>query len=252
LILDDFEHLVAGAGLISRLLEAGPGVDVVVTSREALRLRGEHRMAIAPLAPADAAELFIERARAVRPDAIEEPDDHAAVDRICQRLDGLPLALELAAARVALFSMPVLNTRLSKQQLDLPEGPRDAPDRQRTLRATIDWSYRLLSAAEQALFRELACFAGGARLDAIEAVHNDPATDATQTIAALIDKSLLRRRDDPDGRSRFSMLETIRERRGMSNQTRRERCRRSTCRVFPGFRRRRRTTYPHPPSTRLA
>ncbi len=210
LVLDNFEHLLDGAGLISRLLEAAPGLDVLATSREALHVRGEHRMHVAPLAPSDAAELFIERASAVRADAIQDPDDRAAVDRICQRLDRLPLALELAAARVALFSIPALDTRLA-ERLDLPEGPRDLPDRQRTLQAAIDWSYQLLNPAEQALFRDLAVFADGARLDAIQAVHHNPDGDVIRTIAGLIDKSLLRRRDDPDGQPRFWLLETIRQ-----------------------------------------
>ena len=210
LVLDNFEHLVAGAGLITRLLEAAPGVSVLVTSRAALHLRGEHRMQVEPLAQADAAELFFQRARAVRSDAITEHDDREAVGRICLRLDGLPLALELAAARVAVFGVRALEARLA-QRLDLTEGPRDLPDRQRTLRATIDWSYQLLSPGEKTLFRALACFAGGARLDAIESVRGDLDVDRMQTLAALVDNSLVRRRDDPDGEPRFWMLETIRE-----------------------------------------
>ena len=209
LVLDNFEHVIAGAGLITRLLEAVPGLSVLVTSREALHLRGEHRLEVAPLVPADATELFLERADAIRPDSVSVEDDREAVGRICLRLDGLPLALELAAARVAVFGVRALETRLAERP-DLPDGPRDLPDRQRTLRATIDWSYQSLSPDEKALFCELACFAGGARFDAIESVRGDLAGDAMQTLATLIDKSLVGRRDDPDGEPRFWMLETIR------------------------------------------
>ena len=210
LVLDNFEHLVQGAGLISRLLEAAPGLSVLVTSREALHLRAEHRLEVAPLPLEDAAELFLERARAVRAEACTEPRDREAVDRICLRLDGLPLALELAAARVVLFGVRALEARLA-ERLDVVEGPRDLPDRQRTLRATMDWSYQLLSPAEQAMFHSMATFNGGARIEAIEHVVDDPALDPTAALAALLNKSLLRRRDDTDGQPRFWMLETIRQ-----------------------------------------
>ena len=210
IVLDNFEHLVQGAGLISRLLQAAPALTVLVTSREALHLRGEHRVEVAPLPLADAATLFIERARGVRADAIRENEDREAVDRICRRLDGLPLALELAAARVALFGVRALETRLA-ERLDLPEGPRDLPDRQRTLQATIDWSYQLLSRVEQRMFRSLAMFTGGARIEAIEHVLDEPSRDPIATLDALLNKSLLRRSDDPDGQPRFWMLETIRQ-----------------------------------------
>ena len=210
LVLDNFEHLIPAAGVVSGLLDAAPSLDVLVTSREALRLRGEHRMEVAPLPPADAAELFLARARAVRPDLDEGARQREAVERICQRLDGLPLALELAAARVAMFSVRAREDRLAGR-LELPVCARDLPDRQRTLRATIDWSYRLLSATERALFRGLAPFAGGARLEAIESVFADLALEPLDLVAALVDKSLLRRRDDRDGLPRFWMLDTIRE-----------------------------------------
>jgi predicted ATPase/class 3 adenylate cyclase/DNA-binding winged helix-turn-helix (wHTH) protein len=210
LLLDNFEHLIPAAGLVSELLEAAPHLDVLVTSREALRLRGEHRMEIPPLALQDAAELFMERAFAIRLDLAEDAREREAVDRICLRLDRLPLALELAAARVALFSISALEARLA-QRLALPDGARDLPERQRTLRATIDWSYQLLSPGEQTLFRGLAPFAGGARLEAIESTFADLELDSIQTVAALVDKSLLRRSDDPYGQPRFWMLETIRE-----------------------------------------
>ena len=146
---------MAAAGLVSELLDAAPRLDILVTSREALHLTGENRVEVQGLPVSDAAELFLRRARAVRQDLAEHPPEREAVQRICLRLDGLPLALELAAARVALFSVPALEARLA-QRLDLPEGARDLPDRQRTLRATIDWSYQLLSASERELFCRLA------------------------------------------------------------------------------------------------
>ena len=210
LVVDNFEHLIAAAEVVSQLLAAAPKLDVLATSREPLRVGGEHRLQIPPLPVPDAAQLFMERARAVRADLETGALQHQTVERICERLDGLPLALELAAARVALFSIPALEGRLA-QRLDLPEGARDLPDRQRTLRATIDWSYQLLSATEQTLFRGLAPFAGGARLDAIESIFIDLDSEPIDVVAALVDKSLLRRRDDPDGLPRFWMLDTIRE-----------------------------------------
>ena len=149
------------------------------------------------------------RAREIRTDLIAA-EDREAVKRICLRLEGLPLALELAAAWVTLFGVRALEGRLA-QRLALPAGARDLPDRQRTLRATIDWSYRLLPAEEQALFRGLAAFAGGARLEAIETVFAGGQLEPMEGIAALLDKSLLRSRQDPDGDPRFWMLETIRE-----------------------------------------
>ena len=205
LVIDNFEHLISAAGLIGQLLGAAPHLDVLVTSREGLNLSGEHRMDVPPLPLTDAAELFLARARAVRQDLAVGGEARAAVERICIRLDGLPLALELAAARVALFSVPALEARLA-QRLDLSKGPSDLPDRQRTLRATIDWSYRLLSRREQQLFRGFAPFAGGARLEAIESIFTDLGDEPAETVAALIDKSLLRRRDDADGLPRFWML----------------------------------------------
>ena len=210
LLLDNFEHLMPAAGLVGELLNGARHLDVLVTSREALNLSVEHRIEVPPLPLADAAELFLERARAIRSNVPEEPQAREAVERICLRLDGLPLALELAAAGVSLFSVPALEARLA-ERLDLPEGARDLPDRQRTLGATIDWSYRLLSPLEQGLFRRLAVFAGGARLESIESIFTDLGAEPIGTVAALVDKSLLRRRDDPDGQPRFWMLETVRE-----------------------------------------
>jgi predicted ATPase/class 3 adenylate cyclase len=207
LVLDNFEHLLDGAGLVADLLASAPEVDVLSTSREPLRIRGEQRMDVAPLALDDACELFLARALEVRPELSLQDEDRTAVERLCVRLDGLPLALELAAARVAVFGPRALEARLA-ERLTLPEGPRDLPERQRTLRATIEWSYRLLEPAEQRLFRALAPFTGGVRIDSTESIWGP---DATVALISLAEKSLLRRREDADGEPRFWMLETVRE-----------------------------------------
>jgi predicted ATPase len=174
---------------------------VVVTSRERLQLQGEQVYPVPTLTEDDGIELFLARARALEPDV----DANGSAAELCARLDNLPLALELAAARTTLFSAEQLVARLS-QRLDLLEGGRDADPRQQTLRATIEWSYDLLSPSEQRLFRSLSVFAGGCSYDAAEAVC-DAGPDS---LHSLIDKSLLRRRDSELG-SRYWMLETIRE-----------------------------------------
>ncbi|MGN6169153.1 MAG: AfsR/SARP family transcriptional regulator, partial [Solirubrobacteraceae bacterium] len=206
LVLDNFEHLLDTAGLVADLLAAAPQLTVLSTSREPLRIRGEQRMEVPPLPPRDAAELFLSRAKAVRPDLTVDQDDRAAIERICERLDGLPLALELAAARVSVFGPRQLETRLA-ERLALPEGPRDVPERQRTLRATIDWSYQLLDPAERNLLAGLSPFIGGVRVDAAESIWG---AGADERLISLAEKSLLRRREDPDGAPRLWMLETVR------------------------------------------
>jgi predicted ATPase len=138
LVLDNFEHLLPAADVVADLLAAAPGIEILATSREPLRVRGEHRMQVAPLALEDAAELFLARASAARAELRLNEQDRAAVERICVRLDRLPLALELAAARVAVFAPARLEARLA-ERLALPAGPRDLPERQQTLSATIDW-----------------------------------------------------------------------------------------------------------------
>ena len=216
LVLDNFEHLLAAAPLISDLLAAAPGLAVIATSREALRLQAEQRYAVAPLelpaeaepgavAQAAAGALFVERAR--RHDrGFELTDDNAsAVAEICRHLDGLPLAIELAAARTTLLDVHELNARLAPMLDSLGSGPRDAPNRQRTLRATIDWSHRLLSGREAEAFGRFAVFAGGATTEAAEAVTGAD-LDALQ---GLVDKQLLLRRHGPD--ARLLMLETVRD-----------------------------------------
>jgi predicted ATPase/DNA-binding SARP family transcriptional activator len=218
LVLDNFEHLLPAAPLISDLLASAPALAVIATSREALRLQAEQRYAVAPLelpteadprtvAQAAAGALFVERAR--RHDrGFELSDDNAgAVAEICRHLDGLPLAIELAAARTTLLDIHELNARLAPVLDSLGSGPRDAPDRQQTLRATIDWSHRLLNAGEAEAFARFAVFAGGATTEAAEAVTGAD-LDALQ---GLVDKQLLLRRPDPSSDARLFMLETVRE-----------------------------------------
>jgi predicted ATPase len=208
LVLDNAEHLLeAAAGVVADILAAAPRVDVLVTSREPLRITGEHRFEVPPMPPPEAVELFVQRAHAVRPDLELEQEETSAIERICARLDGLPLALELAAARVSVLRPRALEARLA-EGLPLPSGSRDLPERQRTLRATIDWSYRLLEAPEQALLASLSPFVGGVRLDTAERLWGP---DGIEGLFSLAEKSLLRRREDADGEVRFWMLEMIRQ-----------------------------------------
>ena len=192
LLLDNLEQVVEAAPELASLVEACPNLRLLVTSRELLRVRGEVEYPVLPLAEPEAVELFCARAR-VEPD----PTVHA----LCQALDNLPLALELAAARASVLSPRQILERLSGR-LDLLRGGRDADPRQQTLRATIEWSYELLTPAEQRLFARLAVFRGGCTLEAAEEV----AEADLDTLGSLVDKSLLRHLDE-----RFRMLETIRE-----------------------------------------
>lgn len=207
LVLDNFEHLIEAADVVAEIIARASNVDLLVTSREPLRLTGEHRLDVHPLGPADAAELFRARALSVRADLTIDERDHVAINRICQRLDGLPLAVELAAARVSTFSPVALESQLA-EGLPLPAGPRDLPERQRTLRSTIGWSYQLLEPGERAMLRSLAAFLGGIRLSSVQQMWGFEAVD---NVISLAEKSLLRRREDPDGEARFWMLETIRQ-----------------------------------------
>jgi len=201
LLFDNFEHVVEASAELGDLLASCPNLDLLVTSRERLRVRGEQTYPVPPLAESDGVELFLARARAVDPSFAESE----AVQELCLRLDELPLALELAAARTALFSPEQLLERLS-QRLDLLKGERDADPRQQTLRATIEWSYDLLGEDEQRLFARLSVFAGGCTYEAAEQVADaDP-----DTLQSLLDKSLLRKRDTTQ-EPRYWMLETIRE-----------------------------------------
>jgi predicted ATPase/class 3 adenylate cyclase len=198
-VVDNFEHVLDGAPALTKLLATGSSARVLATSRAPLRLNGEQEFPLEPLPPADAVELLTQRARSVRPGF--EPSD--AVAGICARLDGLPLALELAASRLRSLDAEALLARLDKALPVLTSGPRDAPARQRTLRATIEWSHELLPVGLRDLLARLAVFAGTFSLDSAEAVA-DAMLDG---IDALVEASLLK----PVGTDRFLMLETIRE-----------------------------------------
>jgi len=271
LILDNFEQLLGAAWLIAELLAAAPRLKILVTSRTLLRISGEHEFPVAPLAlpptelrtknghrqgqpqhddqhpvlgfqssvpvsvadliQYDAVQLFVQRAQALQPDYVPTESTIGAVAEICRRLDGLPLAIELAAARIRMFSPQALLAHLEEPRAStlqlLTGGARDLPERQQTLRNTIDWSYGLLDEVERTLFRQLGVFAGGWTLEAAAAVlsvelrvmSDDALHLRTQNLelktleklAALVDKSLLQQEKGPDGEPRFAMLETLRE-----------------------------------------
>ena len=201
-VLDNLEHLLpAAADAVASLLEAAPELRLLVTSRETLRVQGEEEFDLPPLVEDEAIELFLTRARSVRP-GLERTK---SVDELCRRLDRLPLALELAAARTKLLSPAALLERLGRR-LDLLRAARDADPRHATLRTTIAWSYDLLAPAEQALLGRLSVFAAGCTLESAEAVC---AAELSE-LESLLDKSLLRRRTGQLGEDRFFMLETIR------------------------------------------
>ncbi|HSB37590.1 MAG TPA: adenylate/guanylate cyclase domain-containing protein, partial [Gaiellaceae bacterium] len=201
LLLDNFEHVIDAAPDVARLVAACPNLTLLVTSRERLQVSGEHEYAVPAMAPPDGLALFAARACALGADV-----DGESARELCERLDNLPLALELAAARTKLFTPAQLVERLG-QRLDLFKGGRDADPRQRTLRATIEWSYDLLAPGEQQLFARLSVFAGGCTYEAAAAIcYADE-----NTLQSLLDKSLLRRRTGLAREPRVWMLETIRE-----------------------------------------
>jgi predicted ATPase/class 3 adenylate cyclase len=203
LVADNAEHLLPdAANALAQLVAAAASVRLLVTSREPLRIQGEVELDLPPLVGDEAVALFVERARAVRPDTTATP----AVGELCERLDGLPLALELAAARTKLLAPEQLLERIG-QRLDLLKGTRDADERHATLRTTIAWSYDLLEPAEQRLFERLSVFAAGCTLESAEAVGEAD----LDTLASLLDKSLLRRRTGRLGEERYWLLETIRQ-----------------------------------------
>src|SRR4051812_40034347 len=203
-VIDNFEQLLDAAGELSGLLNASPRSKLVVTSRAPLRLAAEHELALGPLAAEPAVALFVRRARAVDPRLTLGNGDEPLIASICDRLDGLPLAIELAAARIKVLSPGEILDRLSRRLDLLSSGPRDAPVRQQTLRAAIGWSYDLLDEEGKRLFSELGVFSGGFTLAAAEAVCGLAALDG---IAALADHSLVARGGD----RRFAMLDTVRE-----------------------------------------
>ena len=214
LVLDNFEQVLPAASVVAEILAACPGLKVLATSRACLRVYGEQEFPVSPLAQNSAVELFVQRATAVRPNFSITAENAPAIQDICARLDGLPLAIELAAARTKVLSPKAILDRLQSRLELLTGGALDLPERQQTLRNTIDWSHELLSDSEQKLFRRFAVFAGGGTLEAAEAVCNtqhDLGIDPLQGLASLVDKNLVQLVDHADSEPRFSMLETIRE-----------------------------------------
>src|SRR6266487_2682134 len=228
LLLDNFEQVITAAPLLTELLEACPDVKIFVTSREVLHLRAEHQFPVPPLAlpdprrlPGDrslaqvpSVNLFTQRVQAIKSAFQLTTDNAAAIAQICIRLDGLPLAIELAAARVKVLAPQALLARLDRRLQVLTGGARDLPERQRTLRSTMEWSYDLLDATEQQLFRRLSVFVAGCTLEAGEAVCAplpDEAEQVLERVASLIDKSLLQQIEQIGEEPRLTMLETMRE-----------------------------------------
>ena len=239
LVLDNFEQLVSSALLLSDLLGIAPGLKIMVTSREVLRLRAEREFPVPPmqlpergrssspelLSQYEAVKLFIQRALEVKPDFQVTNSNAPAVAEICHRLDGLPLAIELAATRIRMLTPQAILTRLGRMLNLLTGGAIDSPLRQQTLSATIEWSYDLLTSEEQLFFRRMAVFSGGCTLDAAEAVCSDfgleksgleteirnPKLSVFEGLTSLVEKSLLHSYEGPGGEPRFVMLETIHE-----------------------------------------
>ena len=228
LVLDNFEQVMSAAPLVAELMRDAEGLRILVTSRSVLHLSGEQDFDVPPLGIPDPAHLpapdalsqyeavalFIERASAVKPGFAVTNENAPAVAEICSRLDGLPLAIELAAARIRLLSPQAILARLERRLPLLTGGAQDRPDRQRTLRGAIDWSYELLDEAERALFERLAVFAGGWTLETAEAVCNPDVElqlDLLEGMSSLTDKSLIRPMQADSGEDRFTMLQVLRE-----------------------------------------
>ena len=227
-LLDNFEHLVSAAPFIADLLSLAPKLMVVITSQAPLHVYGEHEFPVPPLALPDprsippldalarlpAVALFVERAQAAKHDFALTKENAPAVVAICARLDGLPLAIELAAARIKLLSPSAMLARLERCLNLLTGGARDLPARQQTLRGTVEWSYSLLNAAEQTLFRRLSVFVGGCTLEGVEAVcdtKGDLGLDVLDGMASMVDKSLAQQVEQAAEETRFVMLSNIRE-----------------------------------------
>jgi len=228
LLLDNFEHVLAAAPMLADLLAACPHLRLLVTSRAPLRLQGEHEFAVSPLPLPDlkhlpgsdalaqnaACALFVQCAQAITSDFQLTGANARTIAEICIRLDGLPLAIELAAARIRLLSPQVLLARLSQRLDVLTGGARNVPARQQTLRATIAWSYHLLTPFEQQLFRCLSVFTGGCTLQAVEAITKQTGAGAVNIldgVSTLLENNLVRQVEQPDGEPRLLLLETIRE-----------------------------------------
>src|ERR671910_718959 len=228
LVLDNFEQVLGAAPAVTELVAGAPGLKVLATSRAPLGLYGEHEYAVPPLSVPDvkhlpdlkslsqyeAVRLFIERAKAAKVDFEVTDESAPAVAEICVRLDGLPLAIELAAARIKMLPPKAMLQRLTSRLKLLTGGARDLPERQRTLKATIEWSFALLDEGEQVLFGRLSVFSGGRTIEAIEAIceaQGDLPVDAFEGVSSLLDKSLIRQEEGPNGEPRFVMLETVHE-----------------------------------------
>lgn len=225
LVMDNFEHLLEAAPLVGEMLAAAPQLTVLATSRERLRVYGEQEYPVSPLRLPDldlrenpeklldfeAIDLFIQRARYAQPRLEIGEKQLLAAARICTRLDGLPLALELAASQAKIYPLSLLANRLEESLGILPEGPRDLPERQRTLRGAIAWSENLLNPDEKTLFARLSVFSGGGCLEAVSAICSQGTSGRVMDIlTSLVDKNLVMAREGRDGELHFSMLETIR------------------------------------------
>lgn len=228
LVLDNFEHLLPSAPLVLELLQSAAGLKVLITSREPLHLYGEVEFPLPPLPIPDLDQhpsfealagypsvmLFIDRTRAVKPDFVLNEENARAIAELCVRLDGLPLAIELAAARIKLFSPQAMLGRLSNRFLWLRSGASLLPTRHQTLRNAIDWSYNLLEAGERRLFERLSAFVGGCSIEAVEAIcetNADLSLNVLEGLASLVDKNLIVQDEGVKGEPRFWMIETIRE-----------------------------------------
>jgi len=224
LVIDNFEHVIEAAPILTELLGVAPHLKIMVTSREALNVSGEHQFLVPPLhMPSndddlaqcqenEAIKLFTKRAQAIRSDFSLHEDNVADIVAICQHLDALPLALELAASRIRLFPPKDMVKQLQQPIVLLTSGPRDTVQRHRTLYHAIDWSYNLLDADEKLLFAQLSIFSGGASFEAVSTICQDLSPiDLINTLNSLVDKSLLQQYDDVDGETRFRLLRTIRD-----------------------------------------
>ena len=212
IVLDNFEQVVDAARHINRLLRDAPAPRILCSSREALRISGEQEFPVPPLDDEPAARLFVQRALQLRPDFAPSEDDLATIADICRAVDRLPLAIELAAARTRMFPLPTLLARLADRLTALESSRRDLPDRQRTLRGAIEWSWELLDDTEREVFARLAVFSGGADLATIEAVIDpggEVVGDVIGVLGSLVDKSLVVAAVGPGGGPRYRMLDTI-------------------------------------------
>ena len=214
LVLDSFEHVIEAAALPAALVASCSGLKLMITSRETLNLSGENELHVPPLQERDAVAVFCQRAHAANPDFALTDDNARAVAEICARLNGLPLALELAASRARLLAPETILSRLELGLDLLTRGARDLPARQRTMRSAIQWSYDLLDGPEQRLFRHLCVCVGGCSLDAAAALSDaagGPPVDALDTVSSLLEKNMLYRVEDRGGDPRLGILDTIRE-----------------------------------------